>query len=112
VITIDYTVSPFTGDIFHDLVADLTPWMRYTCPSDPILVLYRMFIKMKNVFLTTCPNGFSSLLQGIPSGRFVTLLTNFGVSSMVKPLKLTVAWIFEWGLKDIINSSVTSSSYP
>lgn len=46
-ITIDYTVASFTGDIFHDLVADLTPWMRYTCPYDPILTLYRMFIRLE-----------------------------------------------------------------
>jgi len=45
-ITIGYIISSFTGDIFHDLVANLTPWMRYNCTYDPILILYKVFIKL------------------------------------------------------------------
>lgn len=74
-----------------------------------------IFLKISQamkVFLATWTSGFSSFLQGSPSGRLVILLINSGVSYMVRPLKLTVAWVFEWGFKDNKNSSVTSSSYP
>jgi len=45
-VPINYVVSSFTGDVVHNLITDLIPWIRYTCSPDAILVLHRMFIRM------------------------------------------------------------------
>ena len=66
----------------------------------------------KKLFLADCPIGFSSLLQGNPRGRVVTLLINFGVISMERPRKVTVAWVLDWGTKERANSWAISSSNP
>lgn len=66
----------------------------------------------KNAFLAAWPNNLSSLLQGSLNGRPVTRLMSSRVTSRVKPLKFTVACVFDSGFKDIKNSSVISSSWP
>ena len=64
----------------------------------------------KNSFLAFWPSFLSSLSQGTPIGRSVTLLMNCGVSLRVKPLKLTTANVLDFGCKDHKNSFATSSS--
>lgn len=76
-VAIDYSIPPFTRNIFDDLVST------------------RCSLFWKNFFLADCPIGLSSFLQGNPRGRVVTLLINFGVISMERPLKLIVAWVLK-----------------
>lgn len=66
----------------------------------------------KNYFLAFWPNFLSSLSQGTPIGRSVTLLMRCGVSLRVNPLMLTTSNVFDFGFKDLRNSSVISSSWP
>lgn len=66
----------------------------------------------KNSFLAFWPSFISSLSQGNPIGRLVTLLMNCRVSLRVSPLKLKIGNVSEFGSKDRRNSSATSSSWP
>lgn len=66
----------------------------------------------KNSFLAFWTNFLSSLSQGTPIGRSVTLLMSCGVSLRVNPLKLTTANVFDFSFRDLRNSSVISSSWP
>jgi len=63
-IPINYVLSSFTGDIFHDLITNLTPWIRNTCPLDAILILHRMFIRLEKCLLGNLAKWFLFLAPG------------------------------------------------
>lgn len=102
------------SQVMHFMIWKLTSLQRGGKPVllTPFLSSTGCSSSRKNSFLAAWPNALSYLLQGSPNGRLVTQLMSSGVSSRVKTLKLTVACVFDWGLRDIKNSSAISSPWP
>jgi len=109
-ISIDDDKPPFICDVLYNLETDFTPERRQAGSSNPIFSSTGCSVGRKNNFLEIWPNYLSSLLQGIPNGRPVIALVSSGVSSRVKPIKLSVACSFDCVLREIKNSLVISSS--
>ena len=57
-VTTDYVVTPFTGNVFDDLVTNFFPRVGYACPSNAIFIFYKMFIVFEEVFLGSLSNWF------------------------------------------------------
>jgi len=70
VITIDKVVPPLTGNVFDYLIKGYAMLALLM----PFLSSTRVSLFWKKKFLAVWPIGFSSLLQGSPRGRVVTLL--------------------------------------
>ena len=69
VITIDNVVPPLTGNVFDYLVANLIARIWYASPYNAIFILYRGFIVLEKVFLSSLANWFLILTLRQPKRK-------------------------------------------
>ena len=111
VVSIHYTISPFTWNIFDEVVTDLIPWVWNSLPSNPVFSSFVSYPSKKKLFFARVLLPLSSFLHGNPKGSVVIQLITSGVIATDKTFTTPVALVLVRGMSERENSLTTSSLY-